>query len=67
MAAKEMGHVSSRFTFDVYEQASDLRDWLSGPERAEFDRGVEWASWAQESAGAFPGESAYWLERETAV
>jgi hypothetical protein len=48
MAAKEMGHVSSRFTFDVYEQASDLRDWLSGPERTEFDRGVEWATWAQE-------------------
>ena len=47
MAAKEMGHVSSRFTFDVYEQATDLRDWLTGPERTEFDRAVEWAIWAQ--------------------
>jgi integrase len=41
--AKEMGHVSSRFTFDVYEQAADLHDWPTGYERAEFDRAVEWA------------------------
>ena len=45
-AAREMGHVSSRFTFDVYEQAADLAQWLVGPERAEFDRAVEWADWA---------------------
>jgi integrase len=46
-AAKEMGHVSSRLTFDVYEQATDLREWLHGAELAEFDRAIEWAQWAQ--------------------
>ena len=46
-AAKEMGHVSSRFTFDVYEQATELREWLQGKELAEFDRAIEWAEWAR--------------------
>jgi integrase len=56
-AAKEMGHVSSRFTFDVYEQAADLREWLKGRELREFDRAVDWASgpeWAPQRAVLSP-------------
>jgi integrase len=58
-AAKEMGHVSSRFTFDCYEQAADMREWLQGQELAEFDSAIEWAEWAQMGTNGTPPEESF--------
>jgi hypothetical protein len=61
-AAKEMGHVSSRFTFDCYEQATDMREWLQGNELPEFDRAREWAEWAQTGTNSASAEVAFTSE-----
>lgn len=53
--AEQLGHVDARFTLRVYTAAVKRRDRLTASERAEFDRALEWAQWAQ-TLGTNPPE-----------
>jgi hypothetical protein len=69
--ANPLGHEDPTFTLRMYTHAVKRRDRLSGSERREFDRAVEWAQWARmgtetvEEAAPSPA-SATALKRETA-
>jgi hypothetical protein len=39
-----------RFTLNVYAQSVKRRDRMTEAERNEYDRAVEWASWASQPA-----------------
>lgn len=44
--AAQIGHKDAAFTFRVYTHAVKRRKRLSGAERREFNRALEWAQWA---------------------
>ncbi len=43
----QLGHESPSFTLTVYVQETKRRERLTGAERREYDRAVEWAQWAR--------------------
>ena len=44
--SRQIGHEDVRFTLNVYAQSVKRRERMTDAERAEYDRGIEWASWA---------------------
>jgi hypothetical protein len=44
---EQLGPTDARFTLRVYTAAVKQRQRLSEAERAQFDRAIEWAQWAQ--------------------
>jgi hypothetical protein len=46
--AGQLGHEDPTFTLRVYTHAVKRRERLTGVEREQFDRALEWASWARD-------------------
>lgn len=42
----QIGHEDVRFTLNVYAQSVKRRERMTEAERKEYDRAIEWASWA---------------------
>ena len=52
--AEQIGHEDPTFTIRVYSAAVKRRQRLTGTERAEFERALEWAQWAQAGTNDAP-------------
>jgi hypothetical protein len=58
--SRQIGHEDVRFTLNVYAQSIKRRERMTETERTEYDRAIEWASWAgsmgtgAQSADAMP-------------
>lgn len=48
--ARQIGHEDVRFTLNVYAQSVKRRERMTEAERKEYDRAIEWASWASDAA-----------------
>jgi integrase len=46
--SRQIGHTDVRFTLNCYAQAVKRRERMSEAEKAEYDRAIDWASWASE-------------------
>jgi integrase len=44
--SRQIGHEDVRFTLNVYAQSVKRRERMTEAERKEYDRAIEWASWA---------------------
>jgi integrase len=44
--SRQIGHEDVRFTLNVYAQSVKRRERMTEAERNEYDRAIEWASWA---------------------
>ena len=44
--SRQIGHQDVRFTLNVYAQSVKRRERMTEAERKEYDRAIEWASWA---------------------
>jgi integrase len=44
--SRQIGHTDVRFTLNVYAQSVKRRERMSAAEQGEYDRAVEWPSWA---------------------
>jgi integrase len=55
--ARQIGHEDVNFTLNVYAQSVKRRERMTDAERKEYDRAIEWASWASQTAPL--GTSAY--------
>jgi integrase len=49
--SRQIGHEDVRFTLNVYAQSVKRRERMTAEERREYDRAVEWASWATAEPG----------------
>jgi hypothetical protein len=47
--SRQIGHEDVRFTLNVYAQSVKRRERMTEAERNEYDRAVEWASWASQA------------------
>jgi integrase len=58
--SRQIGHEDVRFTLNVYAQSVQRRERMTAAEQEEYDRAVEWASWASAAGllGTNPGISA---------
>jgi len=45
--SRQLGHTDVRFTLNVYAQSVKRRERMTEAEQSEYDRAVEWASWAR--------------------
>ena len=44
--SRQIGHEDVTFTLNVYAQSVKRRERMTKAEQAEYDRAIEWASWA---------------------
>src|ERR1700722_9238713 len=73
--SRQIGHTDVRFTLNVYAQSVKRRDRMSAAEQGEYDRAVEWASWASaplrigttETLPLLPGSDELTDSRRTAI
>src|SRR5437763_491527 len=49
LVSRQIGHEDVRFTLNVYAQSVKRRERMTKAEQTEYDRAVEWASWATEA------------------
>ncbi|MGD0167093.1 MAG: site-specific integrase [Gaiellaceae bacterium] len=47
--SRQIGHEDVRFTLNVYAQSVKRRERMTEAERDQYDRAIEWASWASEA------------------